>query len=113
MNFDIKNIGRKSDRVISVKMLKSPAIMASGTSTKFLPFDPNELRDRTYLLLQEKQAGNSSDKINQEIVVFVDKFLEYKCFSKKQHKQLLIKAIKIYILIYICVRIHNYNYSYS
>ena len=32
-------------------------------------------------------AGNNSDKINDEIAAIVDKFSEYKCISKKQHKQ--------------------------
>ena len=29
---------------------------------------------------------------NEEIVAKVDKFLEYKCISKKQQKQILIKC---------------------
>ena len=43
-------------------------------------------------LLQEKQAGNNSNIINDEIVFIVDKLLEYKCISKKHHKQTLIKC---------------------
>ena len=43
------------------------------------------------LLLQEKQVGNNSDLTNDEIVAIVHKLLEYKCISKKQHKQLLTK----------------------
>ena len=75
-----------------IKLLKSPAIMASGISIIFLPSDPNEFCDRLKLLLQEKQAGNNSDIINHEIVASVDKQLVYKCISKKQHKQLFIKC---------------------
>ena len=76
-----------------IKLLKSPAIMASGVSNIiFLTSDPDELCNRLKLLLQEKHAGNNSDLINQEIVAIVDKFLEYKCISKKQPKQLLIKC---------------------
>ena len=68
--------------------------MASGVSkTIFLPYDPDELCDRLKLLLQEKQAANNSDTIIQEIVAVVDKLLENKCISKKQHKQILIKCI--------------------
>ena len=68
-------------------------VSASGVSTTiFLPSDPYELIDRIKLLLRKKQPGNNSDIINQEIVVIVDKILEYKCISKKQHKQLLIKC---------------------
>ena len=62
-------------------MLKSPGLLvsASGVSkTIFLISDPNEICDRLGFLLQEKQAGNNSDIINQEIVARVDKLIEYK-----------------------------------
>ena len=94
MHFDLKAVGKKStrDRTL-IKLLKSPAIMASGASnTIFLSSDPNELCDRLKLLLQEEHAGNNSDLINDEIVAIVDKLLEYKCISKKQHKQILTKC---------------------
>ena len=94
IHFDLKAVGNKytRDRTL-IKLLKSPAIMASGVSnTIFLSSDPDEFCDRLKLLLQEKQAGNNSDTINQEIVAIVDKLLEYKCISKKQHKQILIKC---------------------
>ena len=93
MHFDERRQGRKStrDRTL-IKLLKSPAIMASGVSkTIFLSSDGDELCNRLKLLLQEKQAGNNSDKINQKIVAIIDNLLEYKCISKKQHKQSLIK----------------------
>ena len=96
MNFDLKAVGKKSTRDKTlIKLLKSPGLIvfASGVSkTIFLPSDPNELCNRLKLLLQEKHAGNNSDIINEEIVVIVDKLLEYKCISKKQHKQILIKC---------------------
>ena len=94
MNFNIIQKGNKSDRDKSIiRLLRSPRIMASGVSkTIFLSSDPDELCNRLKLLLQEKQAGNNSDIINQEIVAIVDKLLEYKCISKKQHKQILIKC---------------------
>ena len=94
MNFDKSRVGNKStrDRTL-ITLLNSPAIMASGISkTIILSSDPNELCDRLKLLLQEKHAGNNSDIINDEIVAIVDKLLEYKCISKKQHKQILIKC---------------------
>ena len=96
MHFDTKAVGNKSirDRKLK-KLLNSPGLMvsASGISkTIFLSSDPNELCDRLKLLLQEKHAGKNSDIINQEIVAIVDKLLEYKCISKKQHKQILIKC---------------------
>ena len=94
MKYDIKSTGRPSVRHNSmVRLLDQPAIMASGFSkTITLSSDPNELCNRLKLLLQEKQAGNNSDIINDEIVAIVDKLLEYKCMSKKQHKQILIKC---------------------
>ena len=94
MNYDIKSTGRPSTRHTSIiNILESPAILASGISkTIILSSDPNELCDRLKLLLQEKHAGNNSDIINDEIVAIVDKLLEYKCISKKQHKQILIKC---------------------
>ena len=93
MNFDTRAQGRKStrDRTL-INLLNSPAIMASGVpKTIFLPSNPDELCSRLKLLLQEKQAGNNSDIISQKILAIVDKLLEYKCISKKQHKQILIK----------------------
>ena len=94
MNYDVKSTGRPSTRHNSmVRLLDQPAIKASGFSkTIFLSSDPNELCDRLKLLLQEKLAGNNSDIINDEIVAIVDKLLEYKCLSKKEHKQILIKC---------------------
>ena len=96
MHFDPKASGNKStrDRKL-IKLLNSPGLVvsASGLSkTIILSSDPNELCDRLKLLLQEKHAGNNSDIINEEIVTIVDKFLEYKCISKKQDKQILIKC---------------------
>ena len=94
MNFNIRQKGKKSDRDKSiVRLLRSPAIMASGVSkTIFLSSDPNELCDRLKFLLQEKHAGIISNIINEEIVAIIDKLLEYKWISKKQHEQILIKC---------------------
>ena len=94
MHFDRNATGNKSTRDRKLlKLLDSPPIVASGVSkTIFLSSDPDELCNRLKLLLQEKHAGNNSDIINDEIVAIVDKLLEYKCISKKQHKQILIKC---------------------
>ena len=96
MHFDMKAVGKKPTRDKTlIKLLKSPGLIvsASGFSkTIFLSSDPNELCDRLKLLLQEKHAGNNSDIINEEIVAIVDKLLEYKFITKKQHKQILIKC---------------------
>ena len=95
MNFDTKAQCGKSTRDSSlIKLLRPPGLMvlASGVSkTIILPSDPNKICDRLKLLLQENYEGNKFDKINKEIVAIVDKLLEYKCISKKQHKQILIK----------------------
>ena len=53
---------------------------------------PNDFCVRLKLLLQEKQAGNSSIIINQKSVAIVDKLLEYKCIYTKQHQILLPKS---------------------
>ena len=81
MKFDIEQKGRKSNRDKStIKLLKSPAIMASASGvskTKFFSSsDPDELCNRLKLLLQEKHAGNSSDLINDEIIAIVNKLLK-------------------------------------
>ena len=94
MPFDGRCVGNKptGDRTL-IKLLNSPAIMASGVSkTIFLSSDPNEFCDRLKLLLQEKHAGNNPNIVNEEIVAIVDNLLEYKCISKKQHKQILTKC---------------------
>ena len=94
MNYDTKSTGRPSVRHNSmISLLNQPAIMASGVSkTIFLSSNPNELCNRLKLLLQEKHGGNNSNLIDEKIVAIIDKFLEYKCISKKQHKQILIKC---------------------
>ena len=95
MNFDTKPQGNKStrDRTL-IKLLKSPGLMvsASGVTTIFLSENGDDFCNRLKLLLQEKHAGNNSDIINEEIVAIIDKLLEYKCITKKQHKQILIKC---------------------
>ena len=94
MNYDTKSTGRPSIGHSSIiKILESPTIWASGISrTIFLSSDPNELCDRSKLLLQEKHGCKNSNLIDEEIVAIVDELLEYKCISKKQHKQILIKC---------------------
>ena len=69
----------------------------SFSNTIFLTSDLNELCDRIKLLLQEKQAGNNSSIIDEQIVAIVDKLLEYKCISTKQHKPLLVKCSLLHI----------------
>ena len=104
MNYDTKSTGRPSTRHTSIiKILESPAIMVSGISkTIFLSSNPDELCERLKLLLQEKNVGNNSEIINEEIVVIVYKFLEYRCVTKKQHKQILIKCNLINKSVKVC-----------
>ena len=68
-------------------------ISASGNSnTLLLPSDPDNLCYHLKLLLPEKQAGNNSIMSNKEILAEVEKLLEHKSLSKKQHEQTLIKC---------------------
>ena len=71
MRFDIKQKGRPSNRDKSIiKLLDSPAMMASGISyIKVLQSDPDELCHRFELVLEEKQAGNNSIIVDEEVVV--------------------------------------------
>ena len=96
MSFGFQAHGRKSTRDSTlIKLLKSPSLKVSASSvskTIYLSSDPNELCKRLKLSLQEKHTGNNSDIINEEIIAVVDKLLEYKCISKKQHKIFLIKC---------------------
>ena len=50
--------------------------MASGISTILLSSDTNELCNLLKLMLQEKQAGNIPNIIDEEIIAIVDKILE-------------------------------------
>ena len=60
--------------------------MASCISTKTFPENPYEFCNRLKFLLQDKQAGDISNKIDEEIVAIADKVLQYNCISAKQHK---------------------------
>ena len=100
MHFDVREQGRKFTRDHTLmKLLRSPGLMVSSSgisNTIFLSSDPDELCNRLKLLLQEIQAGNNSDITNNEIVGIFDELLEYKCISKKQHKQVLSKCSLIH-----------------
>ena len=90
----MKNLqAKKSPSYKSViRLLISPAIMASGISKIFSPENSNELCDRLELLLQEKQAGNNSNINNEELVAIADKLMEYKCKSAIQPKPSIMKC---------------------
>ena len=90
MKIVIRQKGRKSNRDRSlISLLKPPTVMASEISTIFLPKKAIELCDKLKLLLQDKPARTFSVIIDEEIVAIFDELLEYKCISKKQHRQLL------------------------
>ena len=50
----------------------------------FLPENPNDLCDRLEILPQEKQAGNKTDIVNEEIIAMANILLEYRCISTKK-----------------------------
>ena len=82
-----------------MNLIKSPSLMisAAGISNKIiLSSDPIELCDRLKRQPQEKQAENNCKLINEKINAIVDKLLEYKCISTKQHEQVLIKGNHIH-----------------
>ena len=67
--------------------------MVSGISnTNILPSDLDEICDKLTLLLQQKPAAKKSKIFNEEIIAISAKLLDYKCISKKQHKQISIKS---------------------
>ena len=93
MHFDIHALGRPSTRDTNVinNYYNKRAILASGLQKViFLSENPNELCDRLHLIIQEKQGGNDTNRFDNEIVAIVDKLLEYKSITTKQHKQILI-----------------------
>ena len=94
INFNIKQVGRKSpgDQCL-IKLLKSPAIIASGVSTVILYSNPNEVCDRSKFLLHEKRVGDNCNKIDEEIFSIADNLLKYNCISTKRHKFLLLKGL--------------------
>ena len=101
MYFDVTSPCNKPtlDR-IPIKILKAPSLMksASGIPVEtFLLSDPDELCDRLKLLLEEKQAGNNSFLINEEIVVILDNMLENKCKNRKHPNQNLIECNLMHI----------------
>ena len=92
--FDLKAQGNEStrDRTL-LKSPKSPGSMASASGiskTTFFSSDSDKLRIKLKLLLQERPTDNNSNINNDEIIALVDKLLQNKWLSKKQHKYFLI-----------------------
>ena len=101
MYFDVTSPCNKPTRDrIPIKIFKAPSLKksASGIPVEtFLLSDLDELCDRLKLLLEEKQAGNNSYLINEEIVVILDNMLENKCINRKHHNQNLIECNLLHI----------------
>ena len=111
MYSDEKAISNKftQDRSL-IRLHKSQVLMifSSGISnTIFLPSDPNDLCNRLKMLLQEKQAGNNSNTIKGEVIVIVDKLLEYECISKNSINNFYLNVI------YYTERKSKYKHSYN
>ena len=82
MYFDERALGNKSTKDKSVIRLPKPSALIAGSTkeskTRWSSSAANELYDRIPLLLQEKQAGNNSNIIDEKIFAIADKLLEYK-----------------------------------
>ena len=86
MHFDIQFRAESlRERTLLKNFYNKRAIFASGLRTLFHSENPNETCDKLQVLLQEKQAGNNSVIINEEMVAIIDKLLEYKCITSTQH----------------------------
>ena len=103
MRFDRKNTGNKSsgDKNLFTK-INSAAIRAcslkiskpKGGSTRLLYFNPKEFcDDRLNLLIQEKQTGNVSNKLDEEVIAIADELLEFICLCVKEDIYLLTKCL--------------------
>ena len=89
MHFDIHKKGGKGsrDRTLIDNYYNKRSILKSGLRTTFHSENSDELCDRIKLILLEKQAGNNSNTINEEMFAIIDKLLEYKCIISTQHKK--------------------------
>ena len=76
-----------------IRMLESLAIIASWIFTVISPKNLDQLYDRKFILLQEKQAGKISEINKEETDAIVEKLLEHKCISTKQDQFLLPKCL--------------------
>ena len=56
------------------------------TKTRWLSSVPKELCDNLNFLLQKIDPPNISNECNGKILDIVDKLLDYKCLSEKQHR---------------------------
>ena len=78
MRFDFKQVGRPStsERSLKKKCLNHQLSSLREFQQYFLPENPIELCDGLIILLQDKQAGNNSDIINEKTFAVVDRIPE-------------------------------------
>ena len=55
----------------------------------FLSSNPDELCKKLKFLIQEKRAGKNSVTINEEMIVIIEKLIEFKCMTPIQHKKII------------------------
>ena len=90
--FDIHSRSKSlRDKNLIKNSFNKRGIPASGLKTIFVSENPNELCDELKLLLQKKRAGSISNIIIEEIVVTVDKLIEYRSITTSQHQKKLSK----------------------
>ena len=63
-------------------------LLASGFF--LLPENLNDFCDEIRLIIQNKEGGNDSFKVDEEMLAIIDKLLHYKCNSTTQLKNILI-----------------------
>ena len=92
MHSQIHTTGKSNrDRPLINDHHNKRALLASVQEVIFLSEHPNELCDRLCLIIQQKQAGNDTNKFDNEIVAILDKLLEYKSITSSQQKKILNK----------------------
>ena len=97
MRFNTRATGKSNrDRNLIKTYHNKRSKLASVLKTVSLAENLDELCGRFKLLLQEKRTGNNSNIINEEIVVIIDKLLEYKSITPSVHK----KNYKIFNLLH-------------
>ena len=57
------------------------------------PSDPDGLVDQLKLLYFENLGGNDNSQLNEQIIVIVDKLLEYECITTNQHQNIISSII--------------------
>ena len=89
IDFDLLRKDKSSrDKKLIQNYYNKRVLPACGLKTNFFSENPNEVCDRTKLLLQEKRAGNKTNIINEEIFALVDEILENKCITSTQRTKI-------------------------